>query len=331
MNKRNRPAIFAGLSMLLLILDIKTAIQAVKEGMELCLQVLIPSIFPFLFLSILVTSAISGIQIRILRPLTSRMHIPPGAESIFLMGILGGYPVGAQCISHAVESGSISRETGNRMLSFCNNAGPSFIFGIGSNLFIETWSCWAIWGIQILSAILVSLVIPQNGFQSATTAKPSTTNLTAALRKSIGNISMICGWVILFRIILAFCYRWFLWLFPQWLQLLISGALELANGCCNLILISDPNLRFLLFSGLLGFGGVCVALQTYSICQSVDFTWYLPGKILQTIFGVMLSYMIISREKGISIAFLLAGFLALTLFFKGKHTNNGSIPRKFGV
>ena len=54
----------------------------------------------------------------------------------------------------------------------------------------------------------------------------------------------ICGWVVLFRMILAFFDRWFLWLFPAAVRVGIYGVLELANGCCALLMIENEGLMF---------------------------------------------------------------------------------------
>ena len=65
----------------------------------------------------------------------------------------------------------------------------------------------------------------------------------------------VCGWVILFRILIAFLERWFLWLLPASVRVAVTGLLELSNGCCALAEIKDFKMRFLLCSGMLSFGG----------------------------------------------------------------------------
>ena len=49
-----------------------------------------------------------------------------------LLGLIGGYPVGAGCIGAMARRGECTREEGERMLCFCCNTGPSFLaMGVG--------------------------------------------------------------------------------------------------------------------------------------------------------------------------------------------------------
>ena len=93
--------IVAAIGISLLILDSKTALAGAQSGVELCIRTVIPSLFPFFLFSILLTTSLMGRRIRILRPLCRLCRIPEGAESILIAGCLGGYPVGAQCVSQA--------------------------------------------------------------------------------------------------------------------------------------------------------------------------------------------------------------------------------------
>jgi len=107
---------------------------------------------------------------------------------------------------------------------------------------------------------------------------------------------LVCCWVILFRILIVFLKEWFLWMLPQWAQVLLMGMLELTNGCCELQLISNVQLRFVLCSCMLAFGGVCVLLQTISVTKGLSLVWYLKGKLQQTVFSLLLSLAAVSGQ-----------------------------------
>ena len=81
--------------MLALILDGRTAIDGARQGIELCLRTVIPSLFPFFVLSILLTSSLLGSSLAVLRPLGRLFGMPDGAESLLIPAFLGGYPVAA--------------------------------------------------------------------------------------------------------------------------------------------------------------------------------------------------------------------------------------------
>ena len=281
---------FCAAGILLLILDTQTAMSGASEGLMLCIRTVVPSLFPFFILSCLLTSVLTGIKWKALYPLSNLCGIPHGAQSLFLVGLLGGYPVGAQAVAQAYSSGQLSRTDARRMLGFCSNAGPAFLFGIVAGKFTRWWAPWLLWGIHILSALITGIILPRSGVRQVSDVKPvRAKTLPQALEASVKTASLVCGWVILFRIMAAFLDRWILWLFPVELQVGILGLLELTNGCCELEYIQNEGLRFLCASGILGFGGLCVAMQTFSVADKTGSGWYLPGKILQALLSMLLS------------------------------------------
>lgn len=279
----------AAAGMLLLILDTKTALRGASEGMNLCLGSIIPSLFPFFVISIYLTGFLSGKQFKPLRILGKLCRIPHGSESLLLIGLLGGYPTGAQAVAQSYEAGQLSKTDAKRMLGFCSNAGPAFLFGILSGKFPQMWYLWALWIIHIFSSLLVGVLLPGRSLHSCTMTKGQPLTVIQSLKKAISNTAMVCGWIVLFRVVLSFLDRWLLWILPIDGQVAALGILELANGCCELEYIQNIGLRFLICSGILGLGGLCVALQTASVTSSLGLGWYIPGKILQALISILLS------------------------------------------
>lgn len=330
MKKPCLTAITVGIGMLILILDAKTALLGAADGINLCLQTVIPALFPFFLLSNLLTSALYGKSLTFLAPLCRSIGIPKGAESILAAGFLGGYPVGAQCTAQAVREGRLSKDDGRRMLAFCSIAGPAFIFGIGSRIFTKAWMRWALWAIQIISALLTGLLIPGKAGEASQGPRQEILSFPAAMQQSTKNMAMVSGWVVIFRVILAFCDRWFLWLLPPWAQCVLRGILELTNGCCSLTQIVNEDVRFMLFSLLLSFGGLCVTMQTFSVCQNLDSSMYLPGKLLQAAISTLLAGVVISQEIGnwLCCLFLLSSLCGGYYYFPRKGQKNLAFRRK---
>lgn len=279
----------AAIGMLVLILDGQTAVAGVRDGVELCIRTLIPSLFPFFFFSTLLTGTLIGQPMKLLAPLGSLCGIPSGAESLLMVGFLGGYPVGAQNVAEAFRRGQITKSDAERMLCFCNNAGPSFIFGMIGPMFSDWRIPWLIWGIHITGAILTALVTYEKPLPSTFSSNKQITP-TEALERSVKAMATICGWVVLFRMLLAFLDSWFLWLVNDTMQVLISGFLELSNGCICLSIIDSDGLRFTLASIMLALGGICVTMQTASVVSGLSLWRYLPGKLLQGCFSVLLCF-----------------------------------------
>lgn len=290
---KNTPRIWTGilsaLTMLILILDAQTAFKGAKEGVTLCLYTVIPSLFPFLFFSCLINSATTGLNIPFLRPLGKLCGIPAGSESLLLLGLIGGYPVGAQSIYQAYKNKAISKRDAHRMLTFCSNAGPAFIFGIMSSLFFQKSAILLLWIIHIASAFLVGIILPEKSQYTCRLNHCKTLSPVSALEISIKNMANICGWVIIFRVIISFLTGWILWILPPFLQTFVIGLLELSNGCVSLYQINSAGIRFILASIFLSFGGICVCMQTRSVTKELGIGLYFPGKIMQSIISLLLS------------------------------------------
>lgn len=318
--------IMALLFLLAMIFDSRTALSGAADGVQLCVATVIPSLFPFFVVSILLTGLLSSCT--------------KGKHTLLLVGFLGGYPVGAQCVAQAYQSGRISRQEAERMLCFCNNAGPAFLFGIGSSLLPEVWMCWLLWLIHILSALLVAALTPKSQFSASPTLFPSPVSLTAAMQRAVRSMGLVCGWIILFRTVIGFCQRWFLWLLPSNCQLLVMGLLEMTNGCCVLTEIASVGLRFELFGLFLGFGGLCVLLQTKSVLSGsrLNGCHYFPGKVAQAAFSFLLCVVAQLLLPAQMRYYPWAGFslLAVTAcmgygIYWAKIKNHSSIPAEFGV
>lgn len=273
-----------------LILDSKTAFQGALEGLEICLRTVIPALFPFLFLCIFLTPILSGAKIKFLRPMGKLCGIPAGAEQLLLLGFLGGYPIGAQAISSAWKGGSLTKISAHRMLGFCSNAGPSFLFGMGAALFSKSSVAWVLWLIHIISALITGALIPRKQEADFNISITQPITLVLALERSIKAMANICGWVLLFRVLLTFLERWCFWLFHDNIRILLIGLIELSNGCIEIGSIYAEGGRFVWMSVILGFGGICVLAQTLSATKDLGIGFYFPGKLLQSCLSFLLAY-----------------------------------------
>lgn len=288
MNMRKWSSIFfASLGLLALILDGRTGLQGAAEGIDLCIRTVIPSLFPFLFLCSILTNSLWGGNLTFLRPLGAILGIPKGSESLLIAGFLGGYPAGAQAIGEAHRKSLLDKTTAEQLLGCCSNAGPAFLFGMVASRFEDAAAPWALWSIVILSACFTGTSPAGSESTCALPAKSET--ISAALTRTVRTMGLICGWIVLFRVLFSFLERWVLWYFPKEIQVTITGLLELSNGCCALSSVADFGLRFLLASAMLSFGGICVAMQTASVIGDLSMTSYLLGKLRQTVISLLLA------------------------------------------
>ena len=290
MQKTLWTSIFPALGMFMLIIDAKTAIMGAQDAIALCSFTVIPSLFPFFFLSILLTGNLAGKQIKFLRPVGRLLQIPQGSESLFFIGLLGGYPTGAQAVADGYRNETLSEPQAKRMLGFVSNAGPAFLFGITGILFSNPSIAWWLWGIHILSAVLSAFVLPKAPSTKTKGLSAGHISSSFALKKALIITAQVCGWVMLFRVILTFLQRWILWYFPPIFSLILSGILELTNGFSELSSVMCQGQQFILASAFLAFGGICILMQTVSVTAGLGLGYYLPGKIVQCSVSISLAW-----------------------------------------
>ena len=264
----------AALGMLLLILDSKTVVVGASDGIKICLNLVIPSLFPYIFFSNILTSALNR------------------SGSLFLIGMLGGYPAGAQVVRTAYDLGNLSKEAARRMLGYCNLAGPAFIFGMLSSLFTKAYIPWILWGIQIATNLIPYLIFRDTKTEQNICVNKNTVSISDILLRSVKAISLISAWVFLFRILLCILETRLLGRFSMMSGTIFSGLLEMTNGCCKLYAFSEST-RFVLCSAFLGFGGICVLLQTSSIVKELGVKSYLKGKFLHGTLSTILALLLL--------------------------------------
>lgn len=283
MNRKKYGFAAAVLGMTVLILDSRGAAQAAAEGVAVCIRTVIPSLFPFFLLSGYLTGAMGdGGSMRFLSRI---FRSSPNCGSILAAGLLGGYPLGAKLARESYASGRISRTEANRLLSFCSQAGPSFLFGIVASQFAHKGTVWLLWAVQILSALSVAWVLPSMADGDSSSNKQQTDSKSDPMRNALYAMAAVCGWVIVCGVILRYLKNWLLWLLPRWAQVMICGLLELTNGCLVLSTVESEALRFLLAAVMLNFGGMCVMLQTASLTRGLNIRSYVCGKALQVCFA----------------------------------------------
>lgn len=114
---------------LFLVLYPEPALESAKEGMNLFLNVVFPSLLPFFVLSEVmlalgVVHFIGVLFTPLMRPLFS---VPGEGAFVLSMGLAAGYPMDAVITARFRKSGMCTRVEGERMLAFSNTADQVFL------------------------------------------------------------------------------------------------------------------------------------------------------------------------------------------------------------
>jgi len=315
----------ATLGMILLILDTKTALKGASDGIVSCISTVIPSLFPFILLSCWLNDAVTGESDRIPEGIMKAVGLPKGSGPILVSALLGGYPAGAQAVHRAYSNGRLRKRDAERILAYTNNAGPAFIFGMAGHIFPSGYAPWLLWGIHIFSASMVRLVIGASGDAADKDIRSPGRNTDVILTTS-KIMCTICAWVTAFRILLSYLDLWMKAWIPPVVRTVIFGSLELVNGCCLLPEVADVRIRFVIFSGMLAFGGICVMMQTVSVVRELSTGYYLMGKLLQTAFSLIISTALVYQNW-----YLMTAVLIPVMVFSLRNKNKGRNPMPIRV
>lgn len=276
--------------------------ESAISGLEICGNIIIPSLFPFTFCVLFILR--SGI-LKIIK-------IPENI-AIFLFSLIGGYPLGAKMLKES----NLQENTKIQMLNFCVNAGPAFIIlAVGNGIFKSQKIGFILFLAHILPTFIMSLFF-KKCFRSseAKNQKPTIDfidNFTECSSLACSALISISGYVILFNIITAYTNH-----LAKHLPFLkdFNLILEITNG------ISQTH-NIYLISALLGFGGICVWLQVFSQAKDIKINYpkFFFCRIFHALTSVLFTFIFIKLFQ-ITIPTLSSGTMAASNVFQ----TNGSV------
>lgn len=284
-------------------------ILAVQTSLDLFLNAIFPSLFPFLIVSELLsyTSIISFLSAKfekIMRPL---FNVPGIGSYPFIMGLISGYPVGARIVANLRKQNLLSKNEAERLLIFTNNAGPLFIIGsIGCSIYLNKNIGFLLLAISISSSIITGFVFGKIYKDSNRASSDSNTiELTISsfgeivskcIKNAFFTLSNVCGFVILFSLIISMIKSsGILSLINNiWIENFALGLLEITNGIKSISALSGSSMLtcLIMTSALLGTGGICVLLQVWSSISNTDLSIkpYVLGKLFNGIVSAIMMF-----------------------------------------
>lgn len=263
--------------------------EAARKGVRLCLDLIIPSLFPFFVLSSLVIS--TGLAGWLSQPLEKPMSLLFGVgrqgASLLVLGAVGGYPVGARTLAQMIARGDVSHQEARGLCLFCNNCGPAFFIGVvGGELFGSREVGFLLWGTHLLAALIVGLFCrsPQRQtLQKTVSFSPLSVQLPEAVRGAFQSTLNVCSYVILFSVITGLLTCSHLLPTSPLGRSLCVGFLEISTGITSLGEAVASPAALPLAAFLLGWGGCSVHCQTLPHWREagLPMTPYLLAKFCQ--------------------------------------------------
>lgn len=146
----------------ILVLFPEQAFSSSIRGLKIWWEVVFPALFPFFITAELMMGfgVVHFFEI-LLEPLMRPLFRVPGCGAfVMAVGLISGNPMGAKLTANLREQKMISREEGERLVSFTSTAGPLFIFGAVGVGFFESTSVGIILAIaHYVSSIFVGILM----------------------------------------------------------------------------------------------------------------------------------------------------------------------------
>lgn len=308
------------LSMIFLILDSRCAADSAREALILCGRTLIPSLFPLFVLGGMLVPALAQIRI----PGLSRILGFP--EGYFLLGLLGGYPLGAACIARVAERGDLRAEDAERISGLCSLCGPGFLFGVVGTL-LSPGAAAVLFALQLEAALLTAALWPgAAGIQSP--ARTEAVSLSDALNKAVRSILTVCGWVTLAAVAAGFLRRWVFPFLPEGIAVVLTGLMELTNGILAAGSLGK-DARFLLCALFASFGGISVLLQIRGVSPGIRMGQCIAQKTAHAVITTALAFLYL--RTGIPALFLSPALLFAKIAVEIPSGMMYNVQRKEGI
>ena len=297
-----------------LVLFSSSNILAVRDSLDLFVNSVFPSLFPFLIVTELLshTVIIYVLSSKLEKCMKVVFNCPSISAYPFIMGIISGYPVGARIVANLRLENKISKSVGDKLLIFTNNAGPLFIISsVGIGIFANQSIGFLLYFVHFISCIITGFFFGRfykKSFRELTISNYDELNLSSfgeiaslSIRKAFYTLSTVCGFVIIFSLVISILQASGILslVFGKNIlaEYMILGMLEITSGIKLISTISGLSLlgKILATSFLLGFGGISVLLQVWSIISKSDLSIkpYLCGKLFNGAVSVICMFFII--------------------------------------
>ena len=272
------------------------------SGLTASCMMVFPSLFPFIVACNLLYYS-GGIKFlsRIMNfPAKLMMGNHYQLFSIYIMSVIGGYPVGAVLLDRMVQTGQLDCETARRALLFCINPSPSFvILAVGDGMLFSKSIGILLFYVNLfasfLSVLYFTRLLPwfnksENVNIKSTEYYPASfaDSFVDAVYCASKSILYMCSFVVLFyslnEIIASMPIN-------NIFGAIISGVLEVTSSCA---MLSSGGAHIAFISAVLSFGGFCVHFQIVSSTKNFKpkYSSIFITQLIKGIISFLLTYLV---------------------------------------
>lgn len=267
------PLIICSILAALLLMNPAAAVQGFSDGLQLCMDTVLPALFPFFVISALLSHC--PFRDASLRPVARFVGLHSGrAALVVLLSWVGGYAVCAGMTASLFHSKAINARDASLILLLGCCSSPGFVIGCVGGLLLGNPRLGVLLYVLQLSANLIAAIfclplLPSPPSHSHTVSEPSSSRISFshAIGTAVQNSLSIVGCIVFFRTISAVILPFL----PQgvFTAPLLSGFLEVSSGCAE----------FSLLGGKWALYGCCACLSLLGLSVWAQLSMLLQGAV----------------------------------------------------
>ncbi len=286
--------IFPVIISLFLVFSSSTA-EFIKSGISLCLDTVIPSVFPFMVISALIISLGAGRDLGYVfsPPIRLIFGTSHAAACPIIIGLICGYPSGAFAAAAMYDGDEISKGELTRLLTFINVPGAAFVIGaIGEGMLSSKKLGVAIYFSVLMAAITVGIAcrfFEKKTGKSAVSPQyhdtPILQAIPTAIRSAAANMLTVSACVVTFSAVSGLiCSLPFMDSAPWWIKTAVTGFLEVSSGARAASALGGIYAP-LIASSVCAWSGLSVQMQIISACRGrgISFVPFFVSKAVQAV------------------------------------------------
>ena len=240
-------------------------VEYVKEGMNLAINCVIPSSFPFMIISDIYVTYGNPENIRLLqKAFCTLFGFSHKGIAPFIFGNVGGFPIGAKMVSDLYSSGELKKDEAERLLPMCNNPSCAFIVGgVGLGIYGDVKVGFILLGAVYLATIICGVLVRINGAEfniSNDISKQKYSFVESVKGAGTSSVSIV-SFISLFSVITGIIkkrVKYSPFSYVAFALLEVSGAVKYSSELIDF----SPDIALSLTAFSLGFGGICVGMQS---------------------------------------------------------------------
>lgn len=270
----------------------------VKNGLSLCFEAIIGSVFPFMIITDVISELNSFDRMEKTKKIFEKIfRINAQAMPAFLLGILCGFPVGAKMAVNLLRKGVITKEECERLIGFSCNMGPAFIIsGVGVALCKSVKAGIILYASATLSSIISGFLIAigKSASKSRMQKRKSIFSLTDSIKSATVSTVSICGFIVFFS---AVCGVLHSVIKNDFFYSLSVSFFEVSNAAKYISALSFiPEIQKLsLISFAVSFSGLSIFMQAKSFVSEdkISMKPYLKTKLIQGAISMILTFFLL--------------------------------------